>query len=147
MADKYGAGQDVQYCYPKSNVLVNKLGITEADALEAAEIELTQARIERYEPNFDDISLPALRAIHFHLFQDIYDRAGKLRTVDISKGSTRFANVSRIEAEADKLFRQLGQENYLIGSPRAQFFARLHTTTANSTSFIRFGMEMDVCNG
>ncbi|HEX8614641.1 MAG TPA: putative adenosine monophosphate-protein transferase Fic [Telluria sp.] len=125
MSDKYGTGQDVQYCYPRSNVLVNKLGLTDADALDAAEIALTQARIEQFEPNFDDFSLQALRAIHFHLFQDLYDWAGALRTVDISKGSTRFANVRRIEPEADKLFRQLEQERCLIGLPRAQFTARL----------------------
>jgi cell filamentation protein len=125
MSDKYGTGQDGQYCYPKSDVLINKLGITDEEALAVAEIELTQARIDQYEPNFDDISLSALRAIHFYLFQDIYDWAGDLREVDISKGSTRFANVGRIELEADKLFRQLEQENYLIGLPRAQFVARL----------------------
>jgi len=125
MSDKYGAGQDGQYCYPNSDVLINKLGLTDGDALEAAEIELTQARIDQYEPNFDDISLPALRAIHLYLFQDLFDWAGELRTVDISKGGTRFANVSRIEPEADKLFRQLEQECYLAGLPRAQFVARL----------------------
>jgi cell filamentation protein len=125
MSDKYGTGQDGQYCYPDSDVLINKLGLTDGDALEVAEIELTQARIEQYEPDFDDISLPALRAIHFYLFQDLYDWAGELRTVDISKGSTRFANVSRLEPEADKLFRQLAQENYLTGLPRDRFVARL----------------------
>ena len=125
MADKYGTGQDGQYCYPGSDVLINKLGITDRNALEAAEIELTQARINQFEPDFDDISLPALRAIHFHLFQDLYDWAGELRTVDISKGGTRFANISRIAAEADKLFQQLAQEGYLVGLPRDQFVARL----------------------
>jgi fido (protein-threonine AMPylation protein) len=60
MSDKYGTGQDKRYCYPSSTVLINKLGITDAVALEAAEIELTQARIEQFEPNFDDISLAAL---------------------------------------------------------------------------------------
>ncbi|MBJ7312068.1 putative adenosine monophosphate-protein transferase Fic [Rugamonas sp. CCM 8940] len=125
MSAKYGTGQDGQYCYPNSDVLINKLGITDRDALDAAEIELSQARIEQYEPNFDDISLPALREIHFHLFQDLYDWAGELRAVDISKGNTRFANASRIVPEANKLFQQLGQENYLIGLPRAQFLARL----------------------
>jgi cell filamentation protein len=124
MVDKYGSGQD-QYCYPGSDVLINKLGLTEEDALEAAEIELTQARIDQFEPDFDNISLPALRAIHFYLFQDLYDWAGELREVDISKGGTRFANVSRIEPEADKLFRQLAQEDYLVGLPREQFVARL----------------------
>ncbi len=109
------------YC----NALINKLGLTDGDALEAAEVELTQARIEQYEPDFDDISLSALQAIRFYLFQDLYDWAGELRAVDISKGSTRFANVNRIEPEADKLFRQLAQEDYLAGLPRDRFVARL----------------------
>jgi cell filamentation protein len=118
-------GQDERYCYPGSDVLINKLGLTDAAALEAAEIELTQARIDHYEPDFDDISLPALRALHFHLFQDLYDWAGELRTIDVSKGGTRFANVSRIEAEADKLFQQLAREAYLAALPPDQFVARL----------------------
>lgn len=125
MSDKYGTGQDQQYCYPDSDVLINKRGLNDRDALDAAEIELTQARVHQFEPDFDDISLSALRAIHFYLFQDIYDWAGELRTVDISKGSTRFANVSRIEPEAHKLFGQLAQERYLVGLPRHQFAARL----------------------
>ena len=90
-----------------------------------AEVELSHARIECFEPNFDDISLGALQANHFYLFQDVYDWAGELCTVDISKGATRFASVNRIEAEAEKLFRQLEQENNLIGLPRGQFVARL----------------------
>ncbi|RSZ56559.1 putative adenosine monophosphate-protein transferase Fic [Massilia atriviolacea] len=125
MAGKYGSDEDGEYCYPNSNVLINKLGITDEDALQAAEVQLSQTRIEQFHPDFDNFSLPALRAIHFHLFQDLYDWAGELRTVDISKGSTRFATVSRIEPEAEKLFRQLQQENLLVALPRAHFVARL----------------------
>jgi cell filamentation protein len=125
MSDKYGTGWDAQYCYPGTDVLINKLGVTDEVALETAEIELTQARVEQYEPDFDDISLSALKRIHFHLFQDIYDWAGQFRTVDISKGKTRFANASRIEPEADKLFQQLAQESFLTNLPRDQFVARL----------------------
>ena len=125
MSNKYGAGHDRQYCYPGSDVLINKLGLTVVDALEAAEVELTQARVEQYEPDFDNISLPALQAIHGYLFQDLYDWAGELRIVDISKGNTRFANVNRIAPEADKLFRQLAQEDYLVNLPHDQFVARL----------------------
>lgn len=65
MSDKYGTGQDRQYCYPDSDVLINKLGLTEGNALEAAEVELSLARIGQFEPDFDNISLSALRAIHF----------------------------------------------------------------------------------
>lgn len=125
VTDKYGTGQDSQYCYPDSDVLVNRLGLTVADALESAEIELTQARIEQFEPDFDGIFLAGLQEIHRHLFQDVYEWAGKIRTVDISKGSTRFANVSRIIPEADKLFEQLAQESHLAGLPHSQFVARL----------------------
>ena len=125
MADKYGTGQDLHYCYPDSDVLINKLGLIDGAALELAEIELTRVRAKTFEPDFNDISLPALRRIHRHLFQDVYDWAGELRTVDISKGNTRFANVVRIEAEADKLFRQLAQENYLVALPKSTFVERL----------------------
>lgn len=125
MPDKYGAGGDTQYCYPGSDVLLNKLGLTDEAALEATEVELTQARIEQFIPDFDNITLSALRDIHHFLFQDVYEWAGELRTVDISKGSTRFANLSRVVPEADKLFRQLAQENYLVDLPHEQFVARL----------------------
>lgn len=125
MSDKYGTGQDRQYCYLDSPVLINRLGIREEEALEAAEIALTEARIEKFEPNFDDISLTALKSIHHHLFQDLYEWAGEIRTVDVSKGSTRFANVSRITPEADKLFLQFANERHLTGLPHLQFVARL----------------------
>lgn len=125
MPDKYGIGGDTHYCYPGSEILINKLGLTDAAALEAAEIELTQARIEQFKPDFENISLSALCDIHHFLFQDVYEWAGELRMVDISKDNTRFANVSRIEPEAGKLFRHLEQENYLIDLPREQFVARL----------------------
>jgi cell filamentation protein len=125
MSDKYGTGTDKQYCYTNSGVLINKLGLTDECALEEAEVELTQARIEQFDPNFDDISLAALRGIHRYLFQDIYDWAGELREVDISKGATRFANITRIEPEANKLFRGLANENYLVDLSRKRFVARL----------------------
>ena len=117
MADKYGTDPDTQYCYPNSDVLINKLGLTDEVALEYAEIELTQARIEQFDPDFDNISLAALLGIHRYLFQDLYDWAGELREVDIRKGATRFANMTRIEPEAHKLFQQLAKEDYLVGLP------------------------------
>jgi cell filamentation protein len=104
MSDKYGTGEDRHYCYPGSDVLINKLRITDPTALASAEVSLTQARLQTFEPDFEDFSLSALRKIHFHLFQDIYSWAGSLRTIDVSKGATRFANALRIEPEADKLF-------------------------------------------
>ena len=125
MPDKYGSGQDKQYCYPDSVVLINKLSITNEADLEAVEIELTQLRIEQFDPIFDDISFSALCEIHHFLFQDLYQWAGQIRAVDISKGDTRFATMSRIEPEANKLFLQLKHEDYLLNLPRTQFISRL----------------------
>lgn len=76
-------------------------------------------------PSFRDFSLSALKNIHFYLFQDVYEWAGELRTVDISKGATRFATWSRIEPEAQKLFRELEQEGFLKGLSDSEFVARL----------------------
>ena len=68
MPDKYGVIQD-HYCYPDSSVLINKLSITDQSALDMAELEFTQYRVEQYEPDFDDFSWASLRRIHFLLFQ------------------------------------------------------------------------------
>lgn len=144
VTDKYGTGQDSQYCYPDSDVLVNRLGLTVADALESAEIELTQARIEQFEPDFDGISLAGLQEIHRHLFQNVYEWAGKIRTVDISKGSTRFANVSRIIPEADKLLSSLHKRAIWQDCRILNLWRAWLTTTANLMSFILFGMETGV---
>ncbi len=45
----------------------------------------------------------SLKAIHIYLFEDIYDFAGKLRTVNIAKGSFRFAPVMYLEAALENI--------------------------------------------
>ena len=109
MRDKYGVGQD-PYCYPDTDVLVNKLNIRNEETLAAAEIEFTTLRYKSYTSTILDIqefTLEHLQRLHLHLFQDVYDWAGELRTIDISKGATRFCTASRIKTEADRLFRQI----------------------------------------
>ena len=64
---------DTEYCYPPSfNVLRNKLGIRDANRLDYFEREIVTQRLAEIVPagSFD---LEHLRAIHRHLFQDIYD--------------------------------------------------------------------------
>lgn len=107
MRDKYGVNQD-KYCYPDSDILVNLLDIRDANILVEAETEFTAQRYRTYEPtalSISDFSFAHLKKLHYQLFQDLYDWAGKVRDVDISKGNTRFCTCSRIEAEAIKLFK------------------------------------------
>jgi len=115
------------YCYPSTNVLRNKAGITNAEELDIYEGELSTLRsIEVLEiPIAGKFNLSHLQDIHFVLFQDIYDWAGKIRTVDISRGNSRFANVRFIESAANELFKKLSRENRLEGLNKNDLSARL----------------------
>ena len=108
---------DDTYCYPGTDVLRNKAEITNAEDLDAYEGELSTLRsIEILEnPVAGQFNLAHLQRIHLSLFQDIYDWAGEIRTVDISRGNSRFANVRFIEAAANDIFNKLARENWLKG--------------------------------
>ncbi len=83
-------------------ILDNKLGITNPSLFAREEEKISKKRaIELFETGMLD-SLEAgkfssLQTIHKYLFQDIYDFAGKVRTVNISKGYFRFAPVMYLE--------------------------------------------------
>jgi len=108
---------DDTYCYPGTDVLRNKAEITNAEDLDAYEGELSTLRsIEILEnPVAGQFNLAHLQRIHLALFQDVYDWAGEIRTVDISRGNSRFANVRFIEAAANDIFNKLARENWLKG--------------------------------
>lgn len=109
MRDKYGVAHD-NYCYPNSDVLINKLNIRNTEDLAEAETEFTTLRYKEYRSESSSINrftFDHLKELHHHLFQDLYEWAGEIRTIDISKGETRFCTSSRIEAEATQLFTQI----------------------------------------
>ena len=108
---------DDTYCYPGTDVLRNKSEITNAEDLDAYEGELSTLRsIEILEnPIAGQFDLAHLQRIHLALFQDVYEWAGKIRTVDISRGNSRFANVRFIESAASDIFNKLARENWLRG--------------------------------
>lgn len=115
MPEQMHAGFDRTYCYPNTHVLKNKLNIHDSDRLHDAERKLTSVRL--HELADTDTAQPAfdarhLKAIHRHIFQDIYGWAGEFRTVDIAKGNM-FCRVIFIEDQLDYVFRQLRRENYL----------------------------------
>lgn len=106
---------DSKYCYPQSHVLKNKLNITNQGELETAEraitaVKTSQASVSHINGNFD---FEHLKRIHKFLFEDIYDWAGCIRTVNISKGN-QFCRVDYIETQINDLFKKLKDENYLL---------------------------------
>ena len=83
--------------------LKNKLGIEDSAALALAEEKISKRKaLEMYESGMLDRleagSFAALSAVHRHLFSDIYDFAGKPRTVNFAKGNFRFASVMYLDA-------------------------------------------------
>ena len=81
---------DRDYCYPLDYIVLrNRLNIRDAPTLEAAERQLIAQRLLEPVPT-GDFDLAPLKAIHRHLFQDIYAWAGDVRTVEIAKGESRF---------------------------------------------------------
>lgn len=82
--------------------LENKLGITNSATLAREEERISKAKaIELFEKgildNLEVGKFSALATIHNYLFQEIYDFAGKIRTVNIAKGNFRFAPVMYLE--------------------------------------------------
>ncbi|MGP3590508.1 putative adenosine monophosphate-protein transferase Fic [Vagococcus sp. WN89Y] len=124
MSDKFGDGRD-PYLYPGLNVMRNALGIHEAQRLEQAAYELTALRAATLTLGPLARGLPHLCAIHHHLYQDIFDWAGKIREVDIYKGDTRFCHFEYIEKEGNALMQQLEEENWLCGLEKEEFVERL----------------------
>jgi cell filamentation protein len=107
-------------------VLKNRLGITDAATLETTEAQFVAQRSHELvqDPLPGAFDLPHLQAIHRHLFGDLYEWAGHLRTVDLTKDTSRFAHHAFIERAAAPIFRELAQENYLRGLEPAAFSER-----------------------
>lgn len=115
----YQAERD-PYCYPDSTTLKNKAGLTDPDALEEFESAMTFARAEEPLP-VGRFSASHYRAIHHHLFQDVYAWAGKLRTVRIIKGTSTFCYPEHIAREMQRVFGWLKAERFLNDRTAAEF--------------------------
>ena len=84
-------------------VFENKLGITSSAELAREEERISKKKaVELFESGTLDKLEPgkfaSLQAIHKALFEDIYDFAGQLRTVNLAKGNFRFAPLIYLEA-------------------------------------------------
>lgn len=83
--------------------LENKLGITNSAELAREEERISKKKaLELFESGkLDELEagkFSALKTIHKHLFDEIYEFAGEIRTVNISKGNFRFAPLMYLNA-------------------------------------------------
>jgi cell filamentation protein len=96
--------------------LENKLGIADPVELARAEEKISKLKaVKLFESGFLDTlkagSFEALAEIHQYLFSDIYDFAGKIRTVNIAKGSFRFAPLMYLETALNNI-EAMPQSNF-----------------------------------
>jgi len=117
---------DSNYCYPKSFVLKNKLGITEAEKLSEAERRVTALNLLEIKdmPVRGKFDLKHLCSIHKAIFFDIFTWAGKLRVVDIYKGN-QFCLCQHLESYAADIFAELKADKFLQGKPANEMPERL----------------------
>lgn len=115
------------YCYPGTSVLINKLGIRDADQLAEAERRVVFLRAVTLEarPLNVDATFDRLRAIHYYLFQDLYAWAGEVRTVDIAKEGSFFCLSRYIISSAVGIFGKLKDERFLKQLDKTTFVERL----------------------
>ena len=83
--------------------LENALGITDSAQLAREEERISKKKAAWLFESGTLDTLPAgtfaaLKAIHKHLFEDIYDFAGQIRTVNLAKGNFRFAPLMYLDA-------------------------------------------------
>jgi len=91
---------DSDYCYtdPKAGVLRNSAGITDPNDLLFFESAAVTERLKELELQPVVIrNAQTLLDIHRYLFQDVYEWAGKKRTVEISKGGRQFFPINRFD--------------------------------------------------
>lgn len=114
-------------CYPGTAVLVNKLDIRDDQRLAQVEADVTKLRISQWEmrPLMSTFDFAHYKAIHAHLFGDLYDWAGQVRTVDLSKRGTRFCPAQEIECRAKLMFVHLRQLDFLRGMEHGDFVEEL----------------------
>jgi cell filamentation protein len=114
------------YTDPESGVLKNRFGIVDAAILETTEADLVAARSRElvHAPLKGRFDLEHLQAVHRYLFGDLYEWAGQLRVVDISKNGHMFAHHAHIAGAATAIFEKLAGERCLAGLDAGAFSSR-----------------------
>jgi cell filamentation protein len=128
------------YCYPGTTVLKNIADLHDQASLDKFEATMTAARAEEPLPR-GRLGVAHYRAVHKHLFQDVYSWAGQFRHVRMSKDGSAFCYPENIEREIRRLFNQLARNNCLRRLSYQDFAAQAATflSTLNAIHPFREG--------
>ena len=113
---------DSKYCYPESEVLKNKLNIRDGKELFEVEKRLTLLRIQELleKPIKGKYDFKHLMDIHRYIFQDVYEWAGKVRTVEIGKGNL-FCTTACISEYGRSIFNKYYSQCYAAKDNKEDF--------------------------
>jgi fido (protein-threonine AMPylation protein) len=100
------------FTIPGTGVLRNKLGITDSAALLKATTDSTVLRLAELHasPIRGGFDSAHLQDIHHHLYQDLYDWAGELRSIEAHN-----VPASQVEKSLNSVLDRLSRENHLKG--------------------------------
>lgn len=117
--ERYEAEQD-PLCYPGTSVLINKAGLQAQAELDDFEFAMYLSRAEEPLPP-GQLDYVHYRAIHHHLFQDVFEWAGQPRSIRIAKGGSTFCYPENLERWMGDVFRKLSEQDNLVGMDKAAF--------------------------
>ena len=102
-------------CYENSIVLKNKFNIQDEHQLNTIEGNITSVLIAQatIDIPFRNVNFEFYKNLHLYVFTDIYEWAGTIRKVEMSKKGTNFCPVKDIETKAKNIFKRLENNNYL----------------------------------
>lgn len=101
-------------CYPCTSVLINKFDLRsqqELDRVEAVLVTAESSTVGRISLVLSP-RLEHYKAIHRHLFCDLYEWAGVPRSINISKKGTQFCPADEIPRVSSAIFRRLAEQNF-----------------------------------
>ena len=110
----YSIESSTDNCYEGTTCLINKLDIRDEALLEKTESAYTlgKASFLDMHPLSGNFDLAHLCQIHHFMFCDLYEWAGQLRTVDLSKKGTAFVAANRIEECANACFARISSMDF-----------------------------------
>jgi len=128
-----GYGAEDSYTYTGSGVLKNKFDIYDGDELDKRERLFFLKRSESV-PETINTTPESFLALHQHLFQDVYEWAGQIRTVSLFKGNTPFCRSEHIKKHLSDHLKALADDENLMS----------HNTRIAAKSFAKYTIELNM---
>lgn len=114
-------------CYPGTSILINKLGIQNQSQLDENETLIVGVKSLQFElaPFPGPLDFAYYKHLHQFLFEDLYEWAGTVRSIDLSKQHTKFCSADKIESLAGQMFERVEKMNFFCGLSREDFIVEL----------------------